>query len=124
MDEDANCNDTLTSTNITAEERKQYQSVTVKLDGFGRWLSSNGRDLAAAIRRESQWNSRLQRDRIVVGIRDQGLSECLQKLTDLTLDKAKTLVRQWEEAHEHQLILRGFSKAEKSLDSVQKTNLP
>ena len=59
MGEDAN--DTLTSTNITAEERKQYQSVTVKLDGFGRWLSSNGRDLAAAIRRESQWNSRLQR---------------------------------------------------------------
>ena len=34
------------------------------------------------------------RDRIVVGIRDQALSERLQTVADLTLEKAKTLVRQ------------------------------
>ena len=60
------------------------------------------------------------RDRIVVGIQDQALSERLQTVADLTLEKAKTLVRQREAAHEHQLALNGSSKVDKSLDSVQK----
>ena len=38
-------------------------------------------------------------DRIVVGIWDQALSERLQTVADLTLEKAKTLVKQREAAH-------------------------
>ena len=48
-------------------------------------------------------------DRIVFGIQDQALSERLQTVADLTLEKAKTLVRQREAAHEHQLALNGSS---------------
>ena len=36
----------------------------------------------------------LIRDRLVVGIRDNALSERLQMETELTLDKAKRLIRQ------------------------------
>ena len=57
---------------------------------------------------------------IVAGIQDQALSKRLQTVADLTLEKAKTLVRQREAAHEHQLALNGLSKEDKSLDSVQK----
>lgn len=39
-------------------------------------------------------------DRLVVGIRDASLSEQLQMDTDLTLEKAKKLVRQKEAVHE------------------------
>ena len=60
------------------------------------------------------------RDRIVVGIRDQALSERLQTVADLTLEKAKTLVRQREAAYEHQLALNGSSKVDKSLRLIQK----
>ena len=59
-------------------------------------------------------------DRIVAGIWDQALSERLQTVVDLTLEKAKTLVKQREAAHEHQLALNGSSKVDTSLDSVQK----
>ena len=56
MGEDAD--DTLTSTHITADERKQYQAVIAKLDRFfqvRRMWSLNRRDLT--FRRESLWNS-------------------------------------------------------------------
>ena len=45
------------------------------------------------------------RDRIVVGIRDAGLSERLQLDPDLTLEKAKKVVRQKEAVKEQQLQL-------------------
>ena len=51
-------------------------------------------------------------DRIVVGIWDQALSERLQTVADLTLEKAKTLVQQREAVHEHQLALNGTSKVD------------
>ena len=38
----------------------------------------------------------MNRDRIVVGIRDSSLSERLQMDPDPTLEKAKAMVRQWE----------------------------
>ena len=50
------------------------------------------------------------RDRIVVGIADSSLSERLQMIEDLTLEKAKTLVRQREAVHKQQLILKGQIK--------------
>ena len=141
MGEDAD--DTLTSTHITADERKQYQAVIAKLDGFfqvrrnviferarfNRRVQKEGESVEQFI--TSLYNlvetcdfgdlkNEMIRDRIVVGIRDQALSERLQTVADLTLEKAKTLVRQREAAHEHQLALNGSSKMDKSLDSVQK----
>ena len=41
-------------------------------------------------------------DKIVVGIRDTSLSERLQMDLELTLEKAKTVVRQREAVHEQQ----------------------
>ena len=59
------------------------------------------------------------RDRIVVGIRDRSLSEHLQLDPELTLEKAKTLVRQREAVQEHQAILSGQPKHELAVDSVE-----
>ena len=47
------------------------------------------------------------RDRIVVGIRDEKLSAQLQMHADLTLEKAKKLVRQKEAVQEQHLLLQG-----------------
>ena len=47
------------------------------------------------------------RDRIVVGIRDERLSAQLQMHADLTLEKAKKLVRQKEAVQEQHLLLQG-----------------
>ena len=56
------------------------------------------------------------RDRIVVGIRDQSLSERLQMDAELTLDKAKKLVRQREAVQEQQALLKTGQKQDKSID--------
>ena len=50
------------------------------------------------------------RNRIVVGIRDQAQSEWLQMDAVLTLEKAKTLVRQREAVHEQQILLKHSQK--------------
>ena len=47
------------------------------------------------------------RDRIVVGLRDAALSERLQTDSELTLDKAITMVRQTEAVKEQQPVVRG-----------------
>ena len=47
------------------------------------------------------------RDRLVVGIRDNSLSGHLQLDAELTLEKAKTKIRQREAVHEQQNILSG-----------------
>ena len=136
MGEDAN--DILTSTNIITEERKWYQSVIVKLDGFFQvwrnvifeWVRFNhcvqkkGESVVQFITNlynlvetfnYGDLKDKMIRDRIVIGSRNNGRSECPQTLADLTLEKAKTLVRQQEVAHEHQLTLNGPSKAKKSV---------
>ena len=60
------------------------------------------------------------RDRIVVGIRDEALSERLQLDSELTLEKAKTLVRQREAVHEQQVLLRHGPKQELTVDAVRR----
>ena len=60
----------------------------------------------------------LIRDRLVVGIRDLALSEQLQMETELTLDKAKRLIRQHEAVKEQQDALKQPSKGDTSLDAV------
>lgn len=62
----------------------------------------------------------MMRDRIVVGIADSSLSERLQMNKDLTLEKAKTMVRLREAVHEQQLTLKGQIKSEPHLDAVQR----
>ena len=62
----------------------------------------------------------LIRDRLVVGIRDLALSERLQMEAELTLDKAKRLIRQREAVKEQQGVLKQSSKEETSLDAVGK----
>ena len=47
------------------------------------------------------------RNQLVVGIRDELLSEQLQIESDLTLEKAKKLVRQKEATQQQQSILKG-----------------
>ena len=48
----------------------------------------------------------LLRDRLVVGIRDSALSSTLQLDSDLTLEKAKTTIRQSEAMRESQRVLQ------------------
>ena len=50
--------------------------------------------------------SEMIRDRLVVGIRDKALSERLQLHLDLTLEKAKTMLRQKEAVHTQQQVLQ------------------
>ena len=60
------------------------------------------------------------RDRIVVGIRDQALSGHLQLDSTLTLEKAKTLTRQREAVHEHQVFLSsGTSGQPSQVDAIK-----
>ena len=61
-------------------------------------------------------------DRLVVGIQDTVLSEKLQMDVDLTLEKAKTAIRQREAVHEHHDILIGShaSTLPVTVDTVKK----
>ena len=61
--------------------------------------------------------SEMLRDRLVVGIRDQSLSEKLQMDSDLTLEKAKKQIRQREAVHEQQQELKGDEPS--SADAVK-----
>ena len=64
----------------------------------------------------------LIRDRLVVGIRDGALSERLQLESDLTLNKAKTLIRQREAVRGQQEILHNpQTKDDASPDAVRQS---
>lgn len=65
------------------------------------------------------------RDWLVVGIRDSSLSKPLQLDANLTLEKAKTAIRQKEAVHEQQGILKGDSKGNPiALDAVKAAHKP
>ena len=121
----------LASTNITAEERKDYLKVVEKFDAFFRVRRNVIFERARFNRRyqregepvdtyimelykltENCDSGALQaemiRDRIVVGIRDEALSKRLQLDPDLTLEKAKKIVRQQEVVQEQQQVLKGM----------------
>ena len=63
------------------------------------------------------------RDRLVVGIQDTSLSQQLQLDADLTLDKAKTKVRQREAVAEQQKVLKGHSTLEE-VHTGKRTQFP
>ena len=120
--------DVLTSTNISAESRKKFDDVIAKFDDFFK-VRKNVIFERARFNQRSQGETetadqfitslyslaadcefgvlkeQLIRDRIVVGIRDSSLSAKLQMDSELTLDKAKRLVRQQEAVRGQQAIL-------------------
>ena len=61
------------------------------------------------------------RDRLVVGIRDKSLSERLQMESDLTLEKAKKLIRQSEAVQQQQGILKTSNETLESVTNVMLT---
>ena len=58
-------------------------------------------------------------DRFVVGICNQAQSERLQMDAGLTLEKAKTFVRQCKAVHEQQILLKHGQKDDKSIDFLR-----
>ena len=133
----------LTSTNVTEEERKQYAPVLKKFDDFFK-VRKNTIFERARFNRRNQLDGKtaeiyitvlygliencdygamqdeMLRDRLVVGIRDQALSEKLQIDTALTLEKAKTAIRQREAVKEQHQQLQGGAAA--TLDIVRQSN--
>ena len=119
----------LSSTNIKEKERTVYATVLYKLESifqvrrnviferarFNRRNQLEGETAEQYIMELYRMSERcnygrlteeLMRDRLVVGIRDVKLSEHLQLDSELTLEKAKRMVRQAEAAQEQQKQLR------------------
>ena len=119
----------LTSTNATAEDRKVYDIIIGKFDEFFKIRKNVIFERARFNRRNQQDGETAEqyimelyklaencnygalfdemiRDRLVVGIADQTLSGRLQMEADLTLDKAKKIVRQQEAVREQQQALK------------------
>ena len=122
-------NDILASTNITDDDRKKYSEVLAKFDGhfkvrknviferarFNRRQQEDGETVEYFISSLYQLSEDCQygnmrneliRDRLVVGIHDVQLSERLQTDENLTLDKAKKVIRQRDAVREQQSILK------------------
>lgn len=144
--------DILLTTDITAEQRRSYDAVVRKLDDhFGVRTNTiyerarfNSRSqqagesaeqyilalysLAENCNYDRAHKEQAIRDRLVVGIRDKKLSERLQMDRELTLDKAKKLIRQAEAVHDQNEALKGEAGESKSnpihIDAVQKKPPP
>ena len=122
--------DVLTSTNITAEGRTAYDTVVAKFDEYfkvrrnviferARFNRRCQRDDESAEQYITTLYSLIEtceygnlkeemlRDRLVVGIKDIALSERLQLDAELSLEKAKTAIRQKEAVKEHRSHIRG-----------------
>ena len=108
--------ETLRSTRITPDEKKHYQTVVDTSDAYFKVWQNVISELAKFNCHVQEENETIEqfifslynlaeicdygnlteemiRDRIVVGIRDHVLSERLQTVADLILEKAKTAVR-------------------------------
>ena len=140
--------DVLLSTDITAEQRRTYDGVVGKLDDYfgvrantiyerarfnsrSQQAGESAEQYILALYRlaencdyDHQHKEQTIRDRLVVGIRDKKLSERLQMDRQLTLDKAKQLIRQAEAVRDQNETLHGEAGESKSnpihIDAVQK----
>ena len=131
----------LNSTNISEDDRKDYAAVLAKFDGFFQVRRNIIFERARFNRRcqlpgesAEQYivelynlvehcnygtlTSEMIRDRLVVGIQDASLSQRLQLDPELTLEKAKKLVRQREAVQEQQQMLKGATSGD--LDELQR----
>ena len=127
--------DVLRSTNISEEDRKKFNVVRDKFDQFFQVRKN-------VIIERARFNSRSQqegesseqyiaalyhlsesceyaglkdemiRDRLVVGIRDKSLAERLQMDSALTLERAKTAIRQREAIQDNKSLWRGDSSSD------------
>ena len=130
--------DTLMSTKITEDDKKDYAKVIAKFDSFFRVRKNVIFERAMFNRRCQKQDESVEqfitclyqlsencaygelrdemiRDRIVVGIRDEAMSQKLQLDADLTLESAKKLVRQREAVREQQIQLKNGSQEEQGL---------
>ena len=135
----------MTSTGVTADERKSYSEVLAKFNGFftvrknviferavfNRRQQAEGETaeqyIAALYNLASNCNygelqNEMIRDRLVVGIRNSLLSEQLQMDAELTLEKAKKLIRQKEAIHGQQSILHRSESTASPIDAVKSGN--
>ena len=141
LGEEADC--VLTSVNATADDRKVYAKVLELFDDyfkvrrnviferarFNRRVKLPGETAEefimtlytlAATCNYGDLEQEMIRDRLVVGIRDSALSETLQTDAKLTLEAAKTKIRQREVVHEQQRELKGAQGGKPSnLDNLQ-----
>ena len=127
-----NADNVLTSTNISGDDRKKYKSVIEKFDAFfkvrrnviferakfnrrnqlpGESAEQYITELYALVETCEYGNltDDMLRNRIVVGIRNAALAKRLQLDAELTLEKAKRLVRQEEAVNDQQHQLKGDS---------------
>ena len=136
--------DVLTSTNIMEAERRGYNTIMEKLDAHFR-VRKNVIFERAKFNRRNQLvgksveqfitvlyslietcdygdlKDEMLRDRLVVGIRDARLSERLQLDADLTLEKAKKMVRQKEEVTDQQSKLKGDGTGQQTARSSSRS---
>ena len=119
--------DVLTSTNISEADRGRYAQVLGKMDEFFKVQKNVIFERARFNRRTQRQGETAEefitslyslaadcqygnlrdemiRDRLVVGILDMSLSERLQMDADLTLEKAKQIVRQREAVQKQKLL--------------------
>ena len=119
----------LTSMGISEEERKAYSTVSIRFDEFFKVRRNviferarfNKRDQLQGESAEQyimelytlaencnygDLTSEMIRDRLVVGIQDETLSQKLQLDPALTLEKAKQMIRQKEAVREQQQVLK------------------
>ncbi len=135
--------DVLTSTNISAANRKKFDTVLNKFDSFFDVRENviyerakfNQRNQAEGESAEQYITAlyslvdncnygalkeEMLRDRLVVGIKDKTMSQKLQMMADLTLEKAKKEIRQKEAVCEQQQELQaGVNKPCNNLDEVK-----
>ena len=139
----------LSSTNATDEDQQCYCAILEKFDAFFRvWKDviferacfNCQKQLEGETTEQyivelyrlaenchyGKMTSEMICNRLVIGIRDIALSECLQLDPDLTLDKAKRVVRQREAVQEQQQhLLNGEAVANRSLEKLcAKTRKP
>ena len=131
----------LSSTGVTADERKQYAAVMGKFDEFfmvrrniiferARFNQRNQQDGETAeayimelykLADNCNYGDRrdeMIRDRLVVGIRDASLSQNLQFDAELTLDKAKKRIRQQEAVGEQQRELNTTAAERADIENI------
>ena len=125
--------------NISSEERTSYNTVMAKLDDYFR-VRKNAIFKRARFNRRNQLQEEtaeeyitalfslidscdygnlkdeMLRDRLVVGIRDAGLSQRLQMDSELSLAKAMKLVRQNEAVKQHTNQLQDHPTTRQSAD--------
>lgn len=137
--------DILQSFRLTAEQEKKYQTVKEKFDGY--FIQRRNPIFESAkfnmrkqgetepvdnfitdlytLAKQCEYNDlhdEMIRDRIVIGIRDNRLSEKMQMESDLTLEKAVSLARQSESVKIQQPTVRGEVQQETAIEAVKGAN--